>query len=383
MNQGIRCLAFSTQEYGARLSRVQAAMELQGLDVLLIHHRAQLCYVTGMENCSMAAPYAALVPARGEPTLVSSGFEMLNAEATSWCEDRVTFKVGEDPLQALACLLKERGYHESRIGVQLSTLTAEQYIALREFLPHATWLDASALLPHLMLYKTVEEAAHLREAGRLSTIGMAAALDECASGKMDNDVAASAYSAMVRGGSEFMCLQPIVTVGERSGIPHSTFRRTRIKPGDAVFIEVAGCFYRYSAPLMRTASVAPVPDEVRRAGDACRDSLSTLIENMKPGVLARDAALKAKAAWTPLCNELIWHGIYGYSVGLGFLPDWNDAPVLITEQADWSFEPGMCFHVTTSLRSALRFGTAMSETVLVTDNGNEILTATPRELHVV
>jgi len=122
---------------------------------------------------------------------------------------------------------------------------------------------------------------------------------------------------------------------------------------------------------------------VRRAAGAARDSLTVLIENMRPGMSAREVAKKARAAWTPLCDELIWHGIYAYSVGLSFPPDWNDAPALITENSDLILQPGMCFHATTSLRRALEFGVAFSETVLITQSGSEVLTGTARELFVV
>ena len=65
-----------------------------------------------------------------------------------------------------------------------------------------------------------------------------------------------------------------------------------------------------------------------------------------------------------------------------FPPEWNDAPALIEEASALVLEPDMCFHTTTSLRLPLQFGTAMSETILITETGNEILTGTARELHV-
>ena len=196
-------------------------------------------------------------------------------------------------------------------------------------------------------------------------------------------LSAAACGALIREGSEFMCIEPIVTVGERSGIPHSTFRRTPIRPGDSIFIEVGACICRYSSPLMRTVAIAPVSEEVRGAAEACRASLDVLVENMRPGAVAGDVAAKAKAAWMPICQELIWHGIYAYSVGIGFPPDWNDTPLCLTEESSAVLQPGMCFHATVSLRKAAEFGTAMSETVLITEEGNDVLTGVARGLKVV
>jgi Xaa-Pro dipeptidase len=353
------------------------------IDVLLVHNRADICYLTGAENCYMVAYYATLIPAVGQPILLCSEFEMLNAEVGVWFADHVAFPVTGNPIQATCDVLLERGYDKSRIGVQPGWLSAERYLSIQRSLPDATLVDAGDIVPDVMTIKSTAEIEYMRAAGRLSTLGMEAAFAEAEAGKTDNDIAAAAYDVMVRGGSEFMCSEPIVTVGARSGIPHSTFRRTRIEPGDSIFIEVGGCVCRYSSPLMRTVAIVPVPDEVRRAADACRDSLNALIEYMRPGALARDVAAKAKAAWMPICEELIWHGTYAYSVGIGFPPDWNDAMALIDEASELVLQPGMCFHTTTSLREPLQYGTAMSETVLITEAGNEILTGTPRELYVV
>ena len=169
----------------------------------------------------------------------------------------------------------------------------------------------------------------LRQAARLTSLGMLAAIDAVAEGKTDNEVAAAAYQTLISGGSEYMSLDPIVTVGEWSGVPDSTHCRRPILPGDAILLEMGACIHRYTAASMRTA-VSGVPgDDVRRAADACIASLNTVIENMKPGTLADDIAAHADRTWADISRRLVWHGIYAYSLGLGFPPDWNDCPVLV------------------------------------------------------
>ena len=376
-------LSFSVEEYRARVGQVQARIHALGLDALLVRDRANICYLTGFENCYMVAYYAAIVPASGEPILVASEFEMLNAQVSSWCASRVTFPVLSDPSVTTCRTIHERGWGRGRLGIEASVMTVHEHTALATRLPEATFIDAASLLAEVKVLKSRAEIEYLREAGRLTTKGVEAALGEVGVGKTDNQAAAAASAAMIAGGSEFMCIDPIVTVGRRSGIPHTTFRRAVIQAGDSVLVEAAACVCRYSAPLMRTAAVRPLSDPIRRAADACRDSLNVLIDKMRPGNSAAEVARHAKAAWSPLCDQLMWHGIYAYSVGLGFPPNWNDAPLCVQEDADFVLRAGMCFHATTSLRQAGQFGTAMSETVLITDETNEVLTGAPRELFVV
>ena len=86
-------------------------------------------------------------------------------------------------------------------------------------MPQATWVDASDLVASIKVIKSPAEIACMRQAARLTSSGMRAAIAVFAEGKTDNDVAAAAYEAIIAGGSETMSLDPIVTVGEWSGVP--------------------------------------------------------------------------------------------------------------------------------------------------------------------
>ena len=179
-------------------------------------------------------------------------------------------------------------------------------------------------------------------------------------------------------------MQPIVTSGRRSGIPHSSFHRTPLEEGDVLLLEFSTAYQRYDVHAMRTASVGEPPAEVRRAFDACLASVETLYENMRGGANAREIALKARARLRAIEPDLLWHGHYGYSMGLTFPPACTDLidAVVLSETSDAILQPGMVLHCSTSLREIGQYGTAVSECVLVTEDGCEILTQFPRQLNV-
>jgi Xaa-Pro dipeptidase len=65
-------------------------------------------------------------------------------------------------------------------------------------------------------------------------------------------------------------------------------------------------------------------------------------------------------------------------------PTYSDGgAVEITEDSDAELVPGMTFHASTSLRQLGQFGVTVGETIAVTESGCEVMTALPRELHVV
>lgn len=92
------------------------------------------------------------------------------------------------------------------------------------------------------------------------------------------------------------------------------------------------------------------------------------------------AAAKGHADVDP---EVRTREYYGYSVGIGFPPVWVERSVEIAEDSDDVLQPGMVFHAHRALRIPGVMGVGFSETVLVTENGCELLTDHPRKLAVV
>jgi Xaa-Pro dipeptidase len=60
---------------------------------------------------------------------------------------------------------------------------------------------------------------------------------------------------------------------------------------------------------------------------------------------------------------------------------WGEGHILSLREGDRTrFEPGMVVHVVPALRQVALSGVGFSETVLVTPEGNEVLTNSPRQL---
>ena len=375
--------AFEIGEYHQRLALVQKAIAAQGLDALVCQTFSNICYLTGFETIgSQYADFALIVRQKGLPILIGSDFEMLNSLISTWPVEYVAYPITGDSVQSIIDVLLEYKLEQKCLGIEPGSmlLAPHKYKQLMESLSSAKLVDATNLIEKVKVVKSPAEIAYIRRAAALSDIGMKAAIDVAAEGKHDNDLAVAAYQAMVEGGSEYMCLDPIVTVGLRSSIPHTTYRRVKIEKGDPILMEFGACIHRYSAPLMRSMVVGPACDTVKKLTDACITCLNTLIENLKPGAISHEVARKAEDSWSSAINGHIWHGFYAYSVGIGFPPKWSDCEFDydIVLDSNYIIMPGMVYHVAPSLRSIGSFGVAFSETVLVTETGSEVLTKYPR-----
>ena len=113
---------------------------------------------------------------------------------------------------------------------------------------------------------------------------------------------------------------------------------------------------------------------------------------MRPGASTIDLAREASEPLSDLPSSVFTDGNRGYSVGLGFEPDWADVPGLqiATPDPQWrdqvslttypTLRPGHVFHVRAVARDVGRAGVGISETVAMTSRGCEVLTNYNRDL---
>jgi Xaa-Pro dipeptidase len=380
-------LPFTLAEYQDRCQRLRRLMHEVGLDVMLVHQPASVFYFSGNENLHVYDSECVIVPADGDISLLVPEADLSRAHLTAWVPRIFTFPFGGDPARTLAQVLEEQGLGRARIGVEkrvprAACLSVHVYESLRAALPHASFVDASGLPERVKLVKSSQEVAYLRQAARFTDAGMRAALATAAEGRTDNDVAAAAYQAMIGAGSEFLSIPAIVNSGRYSGISHSTHKRHRLQRGDVLFLELGGCYQRYSAPCMRSATIGPPSDDAKRLAEGCLAALDEMHAVMRPGTTFDEVSRAGAQGVARAGSPVHWGGDCGYPVGAGFPPHWGEYSCQISLGDQTVLQPGMAFHQPIALRLLGKMGVAFSETVLITDTGCEALTQAQRQLLV-
>jgi Xaa-Pro dipeptidase len=190
-----------------------------------------------------------------------------------------------------------------------------------------------------------------------------------------------AFTAMVDGGSDFMAGGPIVTSGVRGSIAHTTFGNRTILDGDAVLIELCACRRRYGGALMRTVGVGGGGARFPELATALDTALDAAIASIAPGQTcgAVDAACRSHIEEAGLGQW--FRKRTGYSMGVAFAPDWGEGHIASLRAGDeMILEPGMTFHLPPAVRLPGETVYGVSETVTVTADGCDVLTAFPRRL---
>ncbi|MDQ1496138.1 MAG: Xaa-Pro dipeptidase, partial [Actinomycetota bacterium] len=134
----------------------------------------------------------------------------------------------------------------------------------------------------------------------------------------------------------------------------------------------------YKSDIGRLVSFGEPSEQTRALFEACKAGQQTAIDLMRPGAIAKDifhaAVSSVQDAGIPTYRR--------QHVGHGIGVEYYDLPVL-TPNADVALEANMTFEVETPYYRLGVGGSFIEDTVLVTDDGAEILTTLSRDLIVL
>jgi Xaa-Pro aminopeptidase len=369
---------FPDGEYLSRQQRLRERLAADAVDLCVISSPESICYLTGHATPGYYTFQTLIFPTEGEPVLVMREAEVVNAEELAFTKSIRGYPDNVDPILATAAVVREAGgVRNLGVDERSWSLTPFQYRQLVAELSPARTSSVDAAVTGLRLIKSALEIAAIRHAARIVNRAAAAAVEAIEPGVRERDVAATIFDVMVREGSEYLGMEPFVASGPRSGRIHASWTDRRIAQGEPVLFELAAAHHRYHAVLMHTVWRGNLPDDLRRVADTCARARDATLAAMRPGNSAEDchrACVDAIAA-----DGLLeyYRKRTGYSVGLAFAPDWGEGGILSLGYGQQTkLEPGMVFHAVPAIRIPGRGGVGLSATVLIAEEGFEILTQT-------
>ena len=374
-------LAFPKEEYERRLDAVRQKMAEQDLDLILLSGAENIFYLSGQQTPGYYTFQSLCVPASGEPFLVIRSLEAMNARLNTFIVDIEGYADDTHPGAALAEVLKMRGWQGKRVGIDQNAWFLTVNLYNRLCLGFGPLLDAAGMVESLRRVKSPLEIEQMEHAGRANDKGMQAGLAAVRPAASENDIAAAIMDAAIKAGSEYVGMEPFVTSGPRSGVPHTTWRRRRIESGDIAILETAACYNRYHVALFRTVGVGKIAALASNMYKVCAEGLAVAIEHLRPGNTCANVHNAVQAVIDKHGYTAGYRKRTGYSMGISFAPDWGEGNILsLYRGTDVPLEPGMVFHIPITLREYNKFTVAVSETVMVTDGQPHTFSTIGRDL---
>jgi Xaa-Pro dipeptidase len=283
-------------------------------------------------------------------------------------------KVYDNPIEAAADTLRDRGLDRATIGVEMRFLGVEPYSRLRGLLPDATFVDALPMLSELRMVKTAEEVRRMRfvaQATQDATEAMFAVVEEGTTGyDVERMLAVNHWKAGVRHQWIITCLGP---TGTKIINPSDTPARR----GEIVRVDAGADYKHYQSDISRVACLGEPTTELLNVHNAMRNVMQAVIETIKPGVVCEDVYAVGQRVFD---SEGYDSFLTIMAHGLG--RDLHELP--LAKRGDKTvIEAGMVFCIEpVTIVDGLGV-IAIEDEILVTPDGCESLSWKGRELYVV
>jgi Xaa-Pro aminopeptidase len=164
-------------------------------------------------------------------------------------------------------------------------------------------------------------------------------------------------------------------IGRRSAWAHAVAHNIRFQPGDMLVSETAAPVWGYNAELERGMVVGEPSDAQRRLFEHTVAAQQVAFDALKPGVTCADVDRAVLDYLDDNGIRDLWRQHTGHGIGLRN----HEAPFL--DVGDHTpIEPGMVFTIEPGVYQEGLGGFRHSDTVVLNDDGIEILTDYPRDL---
>lgn len=240
----------SAAERMQRVRRAQGLMQREGIGAVLVEAGPSLEYFTGVRWGRSERLTGTVIPAAGEPIIVTPFFEKPSvAETLAIPAEIRTWDEHEEPLRLVAGFLAERLAERLPLGME-ETNRFFLLDRLNAVAPGVRVVSANPVVRALRMIKTAPEIALMREANWITLDAIRTVHARLKPGMTDGAVRRMLQEEMVRRGGESPWA--LVLFGAASALPHGTGKPQVIEAGDMVLID-AGCAVRgYQADVSRS-----------------------------------------------------------------------------------------------------------------------------------
>ena len=342
------------------------------LDALLVAKPCNVSYLTGFTGDSS---FCLITPKR--TILISDDRYRIQIE--SECPDLETHIRGHDKntYQAVGEVVSKLGVQD--VGVESSGVTLAEYEMLRDLCKNVNVVGRSDFVERLRAIKDETEIAAIRQAIRVAEQGFSALRATLRPSDSEKETGDLLDFYVRRAGGDGMAFPPIVGVGDRSALPHMTLSSRKVADADFVLVDWGARLNLYHSDLTRmiwapgASRKRAVESRLRKIYTVVLAAQTRAIAALRTGVSVKvvDKAARgyiAEAGYGKNFN----HGL-GHGIGLEI----HEAPA-VRSNSDDVLAAGMVVTIEPGIYLPDFGGVRIEDDVLITDDGPEILTRSPR-----
>lgn len=351
-----------------KLQEIREKMANEGVDAFLITTYLNWRYLTGFtgdagqvlitdSSCYIFTDSRYTEQAESE----ASGFKVIET------------KIDTDPLKDT---LKNEGVRV--LAFEKDHVTYANYERMTERFEGIALKGVSGWVEDLRMRKTPEEIARIAKAQEIADQAFSLVTRSVRVGVTERELAMELEFTMKRLGADGLAFPPIVVSGKRSSLPHGQPSDNKVSPGDFLTFDFGARYEGYCSDETRTFVIGPLDKKHEEIYKIVLEAQLAGLEAARPGVPGKEVDRAARKVIEDAgYGEYFGHGT-GHGVGLNV----HEGPSA-GKKGETILEPGMVITVEPGIYIPGFGGCRIEDLVVITENGKEILSTSPKELIVI
>ncbi|MDQ0224941.1 M24 family metallopeptidase [Metabacillus niabensis] len=352
-----------------KLDKIRNRFKELSIDGLLITSEYNRRYMTGFTGTSGIALISE------DKAVFMTDFRYTEQAAKQVKEYEIVQHTG--PLsEEVAQLVSKLGI--KKLGFEQDHLTYQEYSNYKKVLNSVEFIPVSGAVEKLRLIKSPAEIKILKEAAEIADAAYKHILTFVKPGVREIDVSNELEFFMRKNGAVSSSFDIIVASGYRSALPHGVASEKEIEKGDFVTLDFGAYYKGYCSDITRTFAVGQPSDELKKIYSIVLEAQLRGMKGIKPGMTGKEA----DALTRDYISEHGYGEYFGHSTGHGLGMEVHEGPAL-SYRSDTILQPGMVVTVEPGIYIPDLGGVRIEDDTVITENGNESLTHSSKELIIL
>ncbi|GAB6182096.1 Xaa-Pro dipeptidase [Desulfotomaculum defluvii] len=267
-----------------------------------------------------------------------------------------------------------RNYKSDKLAFEADHLTHKQYQELKNQLPGIELVPCEELLEDLRMIKDEVEIDVIRSAMQIGDKAFNHILKCIKPGTSELELTLELEFFMRKLGASGTAFDTIMASGPRSALPHGVASERLLQTGDFLTMDFGALYQGYNSDMTRTVVLGQPDSKQQEIYNIVLEAQMAGLAAVRAGVPAKEVDAAARAVISNHgYGEYFGHGT-GHGVGIAI----HESPRLNTKD-ETILQPGMVVTVEPGIYLPQWGGVRIEDSVLVTENGCEILTSSPKK----
>lgn len=234
------------------------------------------------------------------------------------------------------------------------------------------------IIKNLRAVKSESEIGLIKSAQQITDKAFSYILERIDIGRTEKEIALDLEFFMRKNGAEGVAFGLIIVSGKNSSLPHGAPSDKKLQKGDFLTMDFGARVGGYRSDMTRTVALSSVTERQKMVYDTVLKSQLLALDGIKAGAVCKDIDALARN----FINESGFQGCFGHGLGHSIGIDNHESPSFNTRDTT-VLKSGMVLTVEPGIYLENEFGVRIEDMVVVTENGYENLTKSPKELIVV